>query len=128
MSLRDQIKVMIVDDMTVSRGLLTQALDDIGIKNYDTTKAGDDALSRLAANPAHLVISDFNMPRMNGLQLLESLRKNAATRSIGFILVTGSPSAEIIEKGRSLGMNNMITKPFTSQQIKGVIEAVVGRL
>ncbi|GGL69761.1 response regulator [Wenxinia marina] len=128
MSLKDTLRVMVVDDMSVSRGLLTQALEEIGIWKVDAQNSGQSALSRLAASPVHLVISDFNMPGMDGLQLLEGLRSNRSTQQIGFILVTGTPTQEIVDKGRRLGLNNLVKKPFTTASLKQSIEAVVGRL
>ncbi len=128
MSLKDSIKVMIVDDMAISRGLLTQALDEIGVRNVDHEKSGSDAFAKLASNPANLVISDFNMPGLSGLDLLEKLRLNRTTQRVGFILVTGSPSQEIVDRGVRLGLNNIIKKPFTTASLKASIEAVVGRL
>lgn len=119
---------MIVDDMTVSRGLITQAMEDMGVVNVDYEKSGDAAFPRLAANPVHLVISDFNMPGMDGLDLLEKLRLNKTTRSIGFILITGSPSQEMLTRGQKLGLNNLVKKPFTTPSLKAAVEAVVGRL
>ncbi|PWE28657.1 response regulator [Pararhodobacter marinus] len=128
MALKDALKVMIVDDMSVSRGLMTQSLEEIGIKNIDFQTSGPEALNRLAVNPAHLVISDYNMPGMSGLDLLERLRANKMTAKIGFILITGSPSQEILERGVKLGLNNLIKKPFTTPSLKASIEAVVGKL
>jgi two-component system, chemotaxis family, chemotaxis protein CheY len=128
MSLKESLKIMIVDDMAVSRGLLTQSLEEIGLKQVDHDKSAESALPRLAANPVHLVISDFNMPGMNGLDLLEKLRVNKSTQRIGFILVTGTPTKEILDRGVKLGLNNLVRKPFTTQTLKATIEAVVGRL
>ncbi|MEL6840134.1 MAG: response regulator [Pseudomonadota bacterium] len=128
MSLKHKLRVMVVDDMTVSRGLLVQSLEDMGLVHVDHHKSGDAALPLLAANPVHLVISDFNMPGMNGLDLLENLRINQTTKGIGFILVTGSPTPEIVNRGRKLGLNNIVKKPFTTATLKSAVETVVGRL
>ncbi len=128
MSLKHKLRVMVVDDMTVSRGLLVQSLEDMGLVHVDHQKSGDAALPLLAASPVHLVISDFNMPGMNGLDLLERLRMNQTTKGIGFILVTGSPTPEIIDRGRKLGLNNIVKKPFTTATLKSAVETVVGRL
>ena len=76
----------------------------------------------------HLVISDMNMPGMNGLQLLRALRQAKTTQRIGFILITGTPSPEIIREGQQLGLNNLVRKPFTTITIKSAIESVVGKL
>ncbi len=128
MSLKDNLKVMIVDDMSVSRALLHQSLEEIGIWQVVAENSGLDALPKLAVSPVHLVISDHNMPGMNGLQLLEKLRMNKMTSRIGFILITGSSSQQLVTDGRRLGLNNLIRKPFTTITLKSSIEAVVGRL
>ena len=128
MSLRDSLRVMVVDDMSVSRALIVQSLDEIGIKHYTTESDGRSALGKLAANPVHLVISDMNMPGMTGLQLLGSLRQARATQKIGFILITGSPSPDVVREGQELGLNNLVRKPFTTVSLKSSIERVVGKL
>lgn len=128
MGLKDTLRVMVVDDMSVSRGLLTQALEQNGIWNVTTENNGQDALAKLAANPVHLVISDYNMPVMDGLHLLKALRENVTTRMIGFILVTGTPTPEVLKAAQHYGANNLIKKPFTPASLKQCIEQVVGRL
>lgn len=128
MALKDTLRVMIVDDMSVSRALIAQSLDEIGIAHHDSEKDGKAALGRLVANPVHLVISDMNMPGMTGLQLLEALRMSRSTQRIGFILITGSPTPEMINQGRQFGLNNMVRKPFSTVTLKAAIESVVGRL
>ncbi|SFR17156.1 response regulator [Poseidonocella sedimentorum] len=128
MSLREKLRVMVVDDMSTSRALITQSLDDIGIANYATSNNGVDALTQIRQKPVHLVISDYNMPEMNGIDLLGGLRKEPASARVGFILITGKATREIIEKGSSLGMNNFLKKPFTVPEMKACIEKVVGAL
>ncbi|MGY6410981.1 MAG: response regulator [Alkalilacustris sp.] len=128
MGVRENLHILIVDDMSTSRGLITQAMDELGITNYDTENDGASALKRLATRPVHLVISDFNMPGMNGLELLGALRQGKATQKIGFILITGRADKELLTKGQALGMNNYLAKPFTTAQMKTCIERVVGPL
>ena len=128
MSLKSTLSIMVVDDMSTSRGLITMALDEIGINNVDFKSDGQSALTALAARPVHLVISDYNMPGLDGLQLLHGLRTNRSTQRIGFILVSGRLDDNIVATGRKLGMNNFIAKPFNTQQMRKCIEAVVGPL
>ena len=128
MGLRDQLRIMVVDDMSTSRGLITQALDAMGIPQVGYASDGPGALAAIAKSPVHLVISDYNMPGMDGLQLLHALRTDARTKGVGFILITGRADKEIIDKGRKLGMNNFLKKPFQPQDLRTCIEAVVGRL
>ncbi|MFP4327271.1 MAG: response regulator [Paracoccaceae bacterium] len=128
MSLRESLHVMIVDDMTTSRGLVTQALEELGVWNYQAEADGAAALRKLAARPVHLVLSDYNMPGMDGLELLHALRANRSTQRIGFILITGRPEKDILARGMQLGMNNYLPKPFTTAQMRACIERVVGPL
>ncbi len=128
MALREQIRLMVVDDMSTSRGLITQALDSIGIRNVATASDGKSALQALMRSPVHLVISDYNMPEMDGLHLLHYLRHTPQTANIGFLLITGRADPGIIEQGRKLGMNNFLKKPFDPAGLKTAIEAIVGRL
>ena len=128
MSLKDSLRVMVVDDMGVSRGLLVQAIEEIGIWKNQAENDGKAALTKLIQDPVHLVLSDYNMPGMDGLELLRELRQNRSTARVGFILVTGNPTPEIVTKGKALGLNNVIKKPFSTASLKQCIESVVGRL
>ncbi|PIE07306.1 MAG: hypothetical protein CSA74_07950 [Rhodobacterales bacterium] len=128
MSLRDQLRIMVVDDMSTSRGLITQALDGLGIRQVESAADGASALQRIGSWPVHLVISDMNMPGMNGLQLLHALRSNPKTRQVGFLLITGKADRQIIETGKKLGMNNFLAKPFQPKDLVTAIEAITGRL
>jgi two-component system chemotaxis response regulator CheY len=128
MGIRDKLHVMVVDDMSTSRGILTQSLEALGVGNHVEEKDGAAAFARLQAKPVHLVISDYNMPNMDGLQLLEKLRTNAKTQRMAFILVTGRPTTEIVERAKALRINSIIQKPFTVAQMRDCIESVVGRL
>lgn len=128
MSLRDTIRVVVIDDMSVSRALITQSLEDLGITKYQTENDGRTALGKLVAAPVHLVLCDMNMPGMNGLELLHALRNTKTTARIGFILITGQPTAELLRIGQELGLNNLIRKPFTTATMKASIERVVGPL
>lgn len=128
MPLRDQLKVLVVDDTATSRGLITDALDSFGIKSVRSANSAASALSDLSSHPVHLVISDLNMPGMDGLQFLETLRKGSQTANVAFVLITGRANNAIIAEGRRLGMNNFVTKPFGAKDLLKAVEAVVGRL
>lgn len=128
MGVKDHLRIMVVDDMSVSRALIEQSLDEIGVRNFVSESDARTAFSRLSSQPVHLVISDMNMPGMSGLDLLEALRKNKATQKVGFILITGTPSPDVLKRGHELGVNNLVKKPFTTQSLLASIEKVVGRL
>jgi two-component system chemotaxis response regulator CheY len=122
------LKVMVVDDTSVSRMLLVDGLNEIGIKNTVLAADGEQALQLMMAAPCHFVFSDMNMPKLNGLQLLKALREFGPTRQCCFILVTGKGDRAMIEEGKKYGLNNFLAKPFTTATLKAAIEAVVGKL
>ena len=128
MAAAKNLEVMVVDDTSVSRMLMTESLQQMGITNLALAKDGAEALNQLKSKPVHLVVSDQYMPNLDGLGLLKALRSHAPTAKIGFILVTGTPDKSLVERGRQLGLNNFIAKPFTTTAIRAAIEAVVGRL
>ena len=128
MSILQKLEIMVVDDTSVSRMLITESLAEIGVKNISMAKDGKQALAALMAKPVHLVISDMNMPGLDGLGLLKALREFKPTSKIGFILLTGSADKSLIERGRQFGLNNFIAKPFSTKAVKTAIEAVVGKL
>ena len=128
MSVKDKLRVLVVDDMSTSRGLITQALDEMGISHVYSASSVKEALAAIQKSPVHLVVSDYNMPEMSGLHLLQALRKNERTAKVGFVLITGKAEREVIDHGRKLGMNNFLKKPFEPAGLKAAIEAVVGRL
>lgn len=128
MASMQQLHIMVVDDTSVSRALLTDGLDQIGLKSVKVAKDGEEALKMMMTAPCHLVISDYNMPKIDGMQLLKALRQNAPTSKVGFILVTGKGDRALIDEGKKFGLNNFLAKPFTVPALKSCIEAVVGKL
>ena len=128
MAFAKHLDVMIVDDTSVSRALIGAALDKMGIPTHRIARDGEEALKALMARPAHLVLSDYNMPKLDGLGLLKALREFAPTRQFGFILVTGRGEKAVVDQGKKLGLNNIVLKPFTEATIKTAIEGVVGKL
>jgi len=122
------LKVMVADDTSVSRMLLVDGLNEIGIKNTVLAADGEQALQLMMSTPCHIVFSDMNMPKLNGLQLLKALREFGPTRQCCFILVTGKGDRAMIDEGKKYGLNNFLAKPFTTATLKAAIEAVVGKL
>jgi len=128
MSIAKVLKVLVVDDMSISRGLITQTLSTVGIENVRYAEDGREALQMMREDPAHLVISDYNMPKMTGIDLLYSLRQNPKTQKVGFILITGKATRQILEEGVHLKMNNYLLKPFEPKQLIKSIQDVFGPL
>ncbi len=128
MSIVQQLKVLIVDDTSTSRMLIRDGLEQLGFRNIIFAADGEQALKMMMSTPAHLVISDFNMPKLDGLQLLQAIRNYKPTANVPFIMLTGKGDASVLTKGKTLGLNNYLTKPIDMGALRKAIESVVGRL
>jgi two-component system, chemotaxis family, chemotaxis protein CheY len=122
------ISVLIVDDQMTIRSLVRSGLQQLGFKDIREAADGEAALRELLAKPAHLVISDYNMPKLDGLGLLRAVRAHPPFRSMAFIMLTGRADTDLVKRAVQFGVNNYLVKPFTVQVLKEKIEAVFGAL
>jgi two-component system chemotaxis response regulator CheY len=122
------IHVLIVDDQMSIRSLVRSGLNQLGVVHIAEAADGVDAMKSLLLNPVHLIISDFNMPNMDGLALLKAVRANPPTAKTAFIMLTGRADRELVQKAVQFGVNNYLVKPFNVQVLKGKIEQVFGGL
>ncbi len=128
MGVADQLRVLIVDDTSTSRLLLRDALDQIGVSKVFFATDGEKALKFMMDTPAHLVISDLNMPIMDGMGLLKAIRGYKPTQRVPFIVLTGQADRAIIETAAKLGVNNYLVKPITVAKLRSAMEAIFGKL
>ena len=119
------LDVLIVDDSAAIRKILQRVLAQTEIPLGTILEAGDglEALERLRANHVGLVLSDINMPNMDGIELLTQIRANAAWKSIPVVMITTEGSQEKVMQALQLGASGYVRKPFTPDQIK---EKLVG--
>lgn len=122
------IRTLIVDDQLSMRSLVRNGLQQIGVTNIQEVADGEAALRALVAQPAHLIISDFNMPKLDGLGLLRAVRAHAPTQGAAFIMLTGRADPDLVQRAVQFGVNNYLVKPFTVAQLKSKIEGVFGPL
>ena len=122
------IKVMIVDDQTSMRAMIRNALEGLGFRDVRDKGCPKDALAAVREDRVHLTISDYNMPEMDGLQLLEAVRGDPVIGKTVFIMLTGSADREVVQKAAALGVNNYLVKPFAPAALKEKIERVFGTL
>lgn len=122
------IKVMVVDDQASMRAMIRRSLQDYGFRDVRDTGSARQALDDARQNRVHLIISDYNMPDMDGLQLLEEVRRDPVIGKTVFIMLTGSSDREIVQKAAALGVNNYVVKPFAPAALKEKIERVFGAL
>ena len=122
------IKVMVVDDQTSMRAMIRRTLQDLGFKDVRDKGGAAEALDAVKSDRVHLIISDYNMPDMDGLQFLEQVRQDPVIGKTVFIMLTGSADKEIVQKAAALGVNNYVVKPFAPAALKEKIERVFGEL
>lgn len=128
MSIAHKIKVLVVDDQVTSRLLISDMLLQLGFTQITVAQDGEQAARIMRQQPHHLVVSDYAMPKMDGLLLLHSIRTNPATKKSAFIMVTGHGNRELVQKAAALGANNVLAKPFTIEKLKASIEMVFGEV
>lgn len=122
------LQVLIVDDQASMRGLTRYVLQQMGITAVSEASNGADALEQLLVRPFHLVISDWHMDMMSGLDLLRAVRADSNLSKLPFIMVTGQGDRELVMTAAKAGVNNYVIKPFTVATMRTKIEQVIGKL
>lgn len=128
MASASKLQVVIVDDQFTMRALVRTGLQQIGVNLIREFPSAAEAWASIQFQPAHVVISDFNMPGMDGLQFLRTMRANPNMANTAFILLTGRADKELVARALQFGANNYLVKPFTVATLKQKIEQVVGAL
>lgn len=122
------IRVLIVDDQLTMRALIRATLLELGFRDITDVGDGEEALQALRARAFHLIISDYNMPKMDGLGLLRAVRANELTKKAAFIMLTGRADKDLVQRAIQFGVNNYIAKPFSPTGLRQKIEGVFGAL
>ena len=121
------MKVLIVDDYATMRRIIKNLLAQIGLEDVDEAEDGGAALKKLRSGNFGLVLSDWNMAPVTGLQLLEGVRADAALCKLPFILITAESKPENIVAAKKAGVSNYIVKPFNAETLKQKIDATLVR-
>jgi two-component system chemotaxis response regulator CheY len=126
MTINKSMNVLIVDDYKTMLRIIRNLLKQIDFNYVDEATDGAEALAKLRSGNFGLVISDWNMQPMTGLQLLQEVRADARLKSLPFIMVTAESKAENVVAARQAGVSNYIVKPFNAETLKEKIEKVLG--
>lgn len=118
------LNVLIVDDYKTMLRVVRNLLAQIGFENVDEALDGSEALQKTREKQYDLIISDWNMEPMTGLDFLKSLRSEG--KRTPFIMVTAESKTENIIAAKQAGVNNYIVKPFSAETLKSKIDAVLG--
>ena len=127
MALDPSISVLIVDDALTMARIIRNLLRRIGFNDIDEAPGGAAALAKMKLRRYGLVISDWNMEPMSGIDLLRQIRADPSLGDIPFIMVTAESRREHVIEAKEAGANNYIVKPFNVQTLKAKIEAVLGK-
>ena len=122
------IPCLIVDDQQTIRSLVRSGLQELGFKTTFEAVDGEEGLRQMLMRPIGLVISDFNMPKLDGLGLLRAVRAHPPIQKTAFIMLTGRADKELVARAVQFGVNNYLVKPFTVATLKEKLEAVFGTL
>ncbi|HUO02794.1 MAG TPA: response regulator [Rhizomicrobium sp.] len=123
-----KIKAVVVDDQLTMRTLVRSSLQQIGVTDVREYPGPQEAINSLKTQAAHLILSDFNMPQMDGLQFLRAVRTDGQLKGLAFILLTGRADADLVKRAAQFGANNYLVKPFTVAALKEKLEQVFGPL
>jgi two-component system chemotaxis response regulator CheY len=121
------IKVLVVDDMSTMRRILKNVLKQVGFSNLVEAENGQDALNKLKVGDIGLIVSDWNMPVMPGIELLRTVRADAELKHLPFLMVTAEAQKENIIEAVQAGVSNYVVKPFTAEALQGKLEKIFAR-
>ncbi len=126
MAMDNKTNVLIVDDYKTMLRIIRNLLKQIDFENVEEASDGGEAFTKLQTGNFDLVISDWNMEPVTGLQLLQMVRADAKLRTIPFIMVTAESKTENVIAARQAGVSNYIVKPFSAETLRVKIAKVLG--
>lgn len=127
MILDPSLPILIADDYRTMLRIIRDLLRQLGCTNVDEAADGGEALTKLRERPFGLVISDWNMRPMSGLDLLREVRADPELGHLPFIMITAESKAENVVAAKQAGVNSYIVKPFTAETLKARMAAVLGK-
>lgn len=120
------ITILVVDDFATMRRILKGNLRQLGFSNILEAEDGRLALEELKKNKVDLIISDWNMPNMNGLELLKAVKGDESFKKIPFVMVTAEGQKSNVMEAVKAGVSNYVVKPFTPETLEEKLKKVLG--
>ncbi len=125
---RTALKFLVVDDFSTMRRIVRNLLKEIGFANVEEAEDGAVALAKLRNGSFDVVVSDLNMPNMNGFELLRNIRSDPALKALPVLLVTAEAKKEDIVTAAQVGASGYIVKPFTKAVLEQKLAKIVAKL
>jgi len=119
------IKILIVDDSITIRRIITNALKTVGFTDTIEASNGKEALEKLPSSKVDFIITDWNMPEMNGLDFIKVVRSNPLYSSMPILMITTRGTEHDVVEALQAKVNSYIMKPFTPQELKEKIEGIL---
>lgn len=118
-------KILVVDDLSGMRTLLKATLNNMGYPNVIEARNGEDALQKLKEEECQLIISDWSMPSMTGIQLLTALQKDDKLKKLPFLMMTAHSEKESVLQAISAGVIHYVIKPFSAETLQEKLERIL---
>lgn len=118
------LRVLVVDDFPTMRRIVKNLLKQLGFDNIDEAEDGLMALQKLKTGGYGLVVSDWNMPNMEGIDLIRKIRQDPVLKDTPFLMVTAEAEKEKVIEAIKAGVDNYIVKPFTAEVLKEKLEKI----
>jgi two-component system chemotaxis response regulator CheY len=122
------MRFLVVDDFSTMRRIVRNLLKDLGFNNVEEAEDGQDALNKLRESKFDFVVSDWNMPNMDGLQLLSEIRKDPALGQTPVLMVTAEAKKENIIAAAQAGASGYVVKPFTAATLEEKLGKIFEKL
>jgi two-component system chemotaxis response regulator CheY len=123
-----KMKILVVDDFSTMRRIVKNLLKQLGFENIDEAEDGAQAYSKLKEGGYGFVVTDWNMPNMDGLDLLKKVRSDPEIKDTPMLMVTAEAEKEKVITAIQAGVNNYIVKPFTGEVLKEKMDKIFERL
>jgi two-component system chemotaxis response regulator CheY len=121
---RTSLKFLVVDDFATMRRIVRNLLKELGFTNVEEAEDGAAALTKLRQGGFEVVVSDWNMPNMDGLSLLQTMRADAELKSLPFLMITAEAKKENIAAAVQAGASSCIAKPFTAATLQDKLDKI----
>ena len=128
MSTGTNMKILIVDDFSTMRRIIRNLLKELGYANADEAEDGQVALTKLRGGGFEFVVSDLNMPNMNGFELLRQIRGDDSLKHLPVLLVTAEAKKEDIVTAAQAGASGYIVKPFTKATLEEKVQKILQKV
>ena len=122
------MKILIVDDFSTMRRIIKNLLRDLGFNNTQEADDGNTGLPMLQTGNFDFLVTDWNMPGMTGIELLEAVRADPKLQNLPVLMVTAEAKKEQIVMAAQAGVNGYVVKPFTAQTLKEKIDKIFERI